>query len=84
MEATYINDDCELTDRVEQARQWGHIHLSEIYENAHLFKDVGNILLMHISDKYSVKYIHEQVFNEIPETLKGKVHVATVAKERYL
>lgn len=84
VEATYIDNDCGVTDRVEQARQWGHIHLSEIYANAELFKNVENILLMHISDKYSVRYIHEKVFNDIPEQLKGKVYVATVAKERYL
>ena len=84
VEATYIDDECDLTDRVEQARQWGHIHLSEIYKNADLFKDVENILLIHVSDKYSVRYINEKVFNDIPEVLKGKIYVATVAKERYL
>lgn len=84
VEATYIDDECELTDRVEQARQWGHIHLCELYENADMFKNVDNILLMHISDKYSVQYIQEKVFSDVPEQLKGKVHVATVAKERYL
>ncbi|XP_045171604.2 uncharacterized protein LOC123533793 [Mercenaria mercenaria] len=84
VEATYINDDCNIEERVQQARKWGHIHLSEIYENAELFKDVDNILLIHMSDKYSCRYIQEKVFSNIPEALKGKVHVSTIAKERYL
>lgn len=84
MEATYINDDLNIEERVQQARQWGHIHLSEIYENAELFKNVDNILLMHLSDKYSQRYIQEKVFETMPEELKGKIHVSTLAKERYL
>ncbi|XP_060604693.1 uncharacterized protein LOC132757427 [Ruditapes philippinarum] len=84
VEATYINDDCNIETRVQQARKWGHIHLSEIYENAHLFKNVDNILLIHMSDKYSCDYIQEKVFKNIPDSLKGKIHVSTIAKERYL
>lgn len=84
VEATYINDDRNITERVQQARQWGHIHLSEIYENAELFKNVDNILLMHLSDKYSKGYIQEKVFENVPDELKGKIYVSTLAKERYL
>ncbi|KAH3752543.1 hypothetical protein DPMN_187164 [Dreissena polymorpha] len=84
VEATYMNDDCDYDERVSQARQWGHIHLSEIYENAELFKDVENILLIHMSDKYSVKYIEEKVYENIPESLQNKIHISTLAKDRYI
>lgn len=84
VEATYIDDDRDIADRIEQARQWGHIHLSEIYENAALFKNVDNILLMHLSDKYSCEFIEKKVFENIPEELKGKIHVSTLAKAKYL
>lgn len=85
VEATYINDcNGTLEERVSQARKWGHIHLSEIYENASLFKDIDNILLMHLSDKYSCHYIQKTVFENIPDSLKSKIYVSTLAKEQYL
>ena len=84
VEATYLNNNGNSGENIRQARQWGHIHLSEIFDNAHLFKDVENILLIHMSDKYSVRYINEQVYSCVPEILKDKVHVATLAKDRYM
>ncbi|WAR01511.1 RNZ1-like protein [Mya arenaria] len=84
MEATYLDSTEDMEENVDKARQWGHIHLSEIFENAELFKDIENILLIHMSDKYSPSYINKQVFQNLPDVLKGKVRVATLAKERYL
>ncbi|KAL4223516.1 hypothetical protein ACF0H5_016987 [Mactra antiquata] len=85
MEATYINnDEGTLEERVSLARKWGHIHLSELYENASMFENVDNILLMHLSDKYSCGYIRTKVFENIPESLKDKIHVSTLAKEHYI
>lgn len=84
VEATYINLAKPLKDCIEQARKYGHIHLSELYDNADKFRDIQNILLVHFSDKYSVRYIQEQVFGGMPLMLKDKVIASTLAKERYV
>lgn len=77
MEATYIDN----SDSVLKAKEFGHIHLQEISDNAHLFRDVKAILLIHFSTKYTSEYIHHHVSCNIPSELIGKVFCATVAKE---
>ena len=84
VETTYIDDEKEGKNYVEIARQWGHVHLLEIYKNAKLFKNVDHILLMHFSDRYSVDYIRKKVYDDIPEELRNKIHIATLAKQQYI
>lgn len=83
MEATYIEpgEDQQGRSQVAKSRERGHIHLCELIEHAHLFKDVGAILLIHFSDKYSTGQIKDTVKNLLPECLKEKVYLATLAKE---
>ncbi|KAK7499142.1 hypothetical protein BaRGS_00009689 [Batillaria attramentaria] len=81
VEATFI-DHSEKTDSVQKARDYGHIHLQEISDNAHLFKDIKYILLIHFSTKYTAEYIHQFVSTSIAPELMGKVYCATIAKER--
>ena len=81
MEATFIDHDSKK-DCVQLARDRGHIHLQEVVDNAHLFQDVGSILLVHFSTKYSAEYVRRCVSEQLPPELKDKVHCATVAKER--
>ena len=76
VEATYIDLE-DNKDMVKQARERGHIHLFEIFENAELFRNVDKILLIHFSDKYSGRYIEEQVFSNMPEVIRDKVLIST-------
>ena len=76
VEATYIDLE-DGKDMVQQARDRGHIHLFEIFENAELFRNIDKILLIHFSDKYSAKYIQEQVFSNVPEMLRDRILVST-------
>ncbi|KAK3591487.1 hypothetical protein CHS0354_031593 [Potamilus streckersoni] len=82
VETTYIDEE-PGKDIIRQARDRGHIHLAEIIDNAHLFENVQHILLMHFSDKYSENEITDKVFSILPESLKKKVLVATIAKRLY-
>ena len=83
MEATYIDNEIDKDGRdgLTRARNRGHLHLQEIIDNEHLFKDVENILLVHLSDKYSVKYIKRRVDEIVPESLRRKLHLGLVMKE---
>ena len=81
MECTYL-DQSPRKDMIKLARDRGHIHLRDIAKNAHIFSDVGSILLMHFSAKYTADFVHQQVSNNIGSLLKDKVICATVAKEK--
>ncbi|XP_064613453.1 uncharacterized protein LOC135477220 [Liolophura sinensis] len=79
METTYIDDSCS----VEKAKDRGHIHLHELVRNAHLFSNVQSILLIHLSDKYSPRFIRDTVYKSLPHSLVNKVHLGLLAKEKY-
>ncbi|KAK2186227.1 hypothetical protein NP493_210g03042 [Ridgeia piscesae] len=83
-ETTYIDDcvDQNGVTSMTRARDRGHIHIQEFVDNEHLFRNVGNLLLVHFSDKYSVGYIHERVYGLLPPSLQGKVHLGTYLKDK--
>jgi len=68
---------------MQKARDRGHIHLQELAYYAYLFENVKNIVLIHFSDKYSPNYIQYVARLKLADSLVDKVHVATVAKEKY-
>ncbi|GFR90457.1 ribonuclease Z [Elysia marginata] len=78
-EATFLDDDLGK-NMLKKAHEFGHIHLSEIADNADVFQNVGHIVLVHFSNKYSPKYISDCIRDKLPLQLKGKVTPATVAK----
>lgn len=78
VEATYIDLE-DGKDIIQQARDRGHTHLFEIFQNAELFRDIDKILLIHFSDKYSVKYIQSQVYSNMPQLLQEKILISTSA-----
>ncbi|XP_067672329.1 uncharacterized protein [Haliotis asinina] len=80
-EATYIEEKANK-DYVQQARERGHTHLSEIVSNSHLFHEVDSIVIMHLSDKYSVDFVRDKCSEMIPLPFRRKVRIATLAKER--
>jgi ribonuclease Z len=68
IECTYLDDK----KNVEKAREWGHIHLDEIVQNADSFKN-EKIVLIHFSKRYSPKTIKELVYSKIPTSLKDRI-----------
>ena len=83
-EATYIDDDTDKrTGRcsAEKARERGHCHLNEFVAHEQLFSDVQNIVLVHMSDKYSAKYLHRTVQELVPESLARKIYLGTYMKD---
>ena len=67
MECTYIDDKRS----VERARTWGHTHLDEIVENAHLFEN-ERVVLIHLSRRYSDNYIQSVLQKKLPKHLHEK------------
>ncbi|KAL0731786.1 hypothetical protein Bca4012_027880 [Brassica carinata] len=71
MESTFLDDSVS----VEHARDYGHIHLSEIVKHAEKFENKA-ILLIHFSARYTVKEI-EAAVSALPPPLEGRVHALT-------
>uniref|UniRef100_A0A1J3II49 ribonuclease Z n=1 Tax=Noccaea caerulescens TaxID=107243 RepID=A0A1J3II49_NOCCA len=71
MESTFLDDSVT----VEHARDYGHIHLSEIVNHAEKFKNKA-ILLIHFSARYTVQEI-EVAVSALPPPLEGRVFALT-------
>ncbi|KAH6799044.1 tRNAse Z1 [Perilla frutescens var. frutescens] len=71
MESTYVENSCT----VEDARDYGHIHLSEIISQADRFQNKA-ILLIHFSARYQLDVI-ENALSELPPPLAGRVFALT-------
>ncbi|CAH9133976.1 unnamed protein product [Cuscuta epithymum] len=71
MESTYL----EKTTTVEDARERGHMHLSEIIKYADRFENKA-ILLIHFSARYKLDVIEEAI-SAIPPPLAGRVFALT-------
>ncbi|RYZ77436.1 MAG: hypothetical protein EOP05_01845 [Proteobacteria bacterium] len=68
MEVTYWDNK----KSVENAREWGHIHLEELLPRLEGLKN-ERIVLIHASARYSTKYLEEILDARLPEYLKGRV-----------
>nr|XP_043617254.1 tRNase Z TRZ1 [Erigeron canadensis]XP_043617255.1 tRNase Z TRZ1 [Erigeron canadensis] len=71
MESTYVED----TMTVENARDYGHTHLSEIIKDANKFENKA-ILLIHFSARYHLNVIEEAI-SALPPPLAGRVFALT-------
>ncbi|KFK41907.1 hypothetical protein AALP_AA2G187800 [Arabis alpina] len=71
MESTFLDDSVSI----EHARDYGHIHLSEIVKHAEKFENKA-ILLIHFSARYAVKEIEDAV-SALPPPLEGRVFALT-------
>ena len=83
-EATYIDDDTDKKtgrNSEEKARERGHCHLNEFVTHEQLFSEVENIVLVHMSDKYSAKYLHRKIPQLVPESLARKISLGTYMKD---
>nr|XP_043615657.1 tRNase Z TRZ1-like [Erigeron canadensis] len=67
MESTYL----DKTKPVEDAREYGHTHLSEIIDYADRFENKA-ILLIHFSRRYTLDDI-EKAISALPPSLAGRV-----------
>ena len=68
IETTYIDQ----RKSVEQAREWGHIHLDEVLEALPRIK-AEKIVLMHISSRYSDPEAQKIFASRIPPEFKDRV-----------
>jgi ribonuclease Z len=68
MEVTYWDNK----KSVENAREWGHIHLDELIPRLESLK-CEKIVLIHASARYSTRYLKEILEARIPEHLKSRV-----------
>jgi ribonuclease Z len=76
-EATYIDD----RQSVQKAKDRGHMHLMEIAENAEMFRHVGALVLVHLSDRYNRKQVDYWIRTCLPVWLQNKTWVPTLAKD---
>eukprot|EP01121_Diplochlamys_sp_Union-15-3_P018298 TRINITY_DN6638_c0_g1_i1.p1 TRINITY_DN6638_c0_g1~~TRINITY_DN6638_c0_g1_i1.p1 ORF type:complete len:281 (+),score=38.52 TRINITY_DN6638_c0_g1_i1:43-885(+) len=65
----------------EVTRKRGHLHLDDIIQNAHEFKN-EYIVFMHFSSRYHADYIQAVVDKKLPDSLKSKVILA-INSHRY-
>ncbi|XP_019068581.1 nuclear ribonuclease Z isoform X1 [Solanum lycopersicum] len=71
MESTYVEDKTTA----DNAREYGHTHLSEIINFADMFQNKA-ILLIHFSARYQLDVIQEAI-SAIPPPLAGRVFALT-------
>ena len=70
LECTYIDHE----KNVEDAREWGHIHLDEIIHHISSFKN-EKIVLIHFSKRYPPSYIRRVFSKRIPPSEKDRIHL---------
>ena len=68
MEVTYW----DKKKSVENAREWGHIHLDELIENLDQIQ-ARKIVLIHASARYSTRVLNETLEDRIPEHHKDRI-----------
>lgn len=68
LECTYI---CAKRP-IQRAREWGHIHLDEIVENAESFRNIEHLFLIHFSQRYGRREIEETLKQKLPHWLYSK------------
>jgi ribonuclease Z len=65
LECTYICDKRPI----QRARDWGHIHLDEIVNNAEAFRDIEKLYLIHFSPRYGRREVEETLRRKLPDWL---------------
>lgn len=70
LECTYIDQE----RNVENAREWGHIHLDEILHHISSFKN-EKIVLIHFSKRYPPAYIRKVLTKRIPPSERDRIHL---------
>jgi len=68
LECTFLDD----TVPVPEARAKGHVHVDEICERAHLFEDVGTLVLSHVSPRWPPGVARRILDRRLPAALRAK------------
>ena len=71
LECTFLDERVS----VERAREMGHVHLDEIAAHAELFREVGALLLTHVSARYGPAEARELVHRKLPPWLAQRTQV---------
>ncbi len=66
-EMTFIDDKCSVKD----ARLFGHVHIDEVREGAHVFADNYHVVFTHFSARYTKSQILEAM-RGLPPALCAK------------
>ena len=66
-EMTYVNNTCDA----ERAHKFGHIHINDIIEQAHVFERNEHVIFSHFSPRHSKQEVLEGL-NRLPESLRAK------------
>jgi len=59
----------------ENAEKWGHIHIDSLVENADCFDNVKQLIICHVSVKYSIEEILGTLREKLPPKLRSKTGV---------
>jgi len=59
---------------IENARHWGHIHLEELIPRLEKLK-CEKVVLIHLSARYTTKYIRDVLEDRLPEHVKTRVEI---------
>jgi hypothetical protein len=70
IELTYLDGDRG------KASSWFHVHLEDIIENSEMFDNVGTVIFVHLSQKYSYSRAIDTIRNGLPSTLLKKAKVS--------
>ncbi|KAL3320049.1 hypothetical protein Ciccas_001267 [Cichlidogyrus casuarinus] len=76
-EATYLD---KRESNYERCDMYGHIHITDIFQNAHLFQNILYLHLIHFSDRYSVDEIEMFCKQRAPPQLKHKIYPSYMLK----
>jgi len=60
---TLIIEMTYLDGEKAKAEKYGHVHIEDIVENAHLFYEVEHLVFVHLSQKYSLRYSHVNILS---------------------
>ena len=71
VECTFLDDVTE-----KEALEKGHVHIDQLARRAKQFKDVGRVVLVHFSKRYTNKEIERAIRDRLPKELREKtVHL---------
>ncbi len=70
IELTYIDGERE------KALKWSHVHIDDIVDYSDVFKHVGSLIFVHLSQKYSFSRAVEVIRSRIPTPLLSKCQVS--------
>mgnify|MGYP001171417498 CR=1 FL=1 len=72
-ECTFMGDEQDPSFAFDR----GHVHLDDLAKRAHLFENVGTVVLVHFSQRYTNAFVEEQIAR-LPDGFREKVRFLRV------